>query len=156
MQQTNQTTGDIWVLVPFEGGTPARSGLDLLAGARDLTAQLGGRTVAVARGSGAGAQAAALGRWGAQQVLVCEDAGLAGAGADALADILGQALEAHSPRALLLDATLDGPDIAGRLAVRLGAGLLANATALAPRDGAVVMEETAFEGALVVTCAADR
>ncbi|HVC82297.1 MAG TPA: electron transfer flavoprotein subunit alpha/FixB family protein [Chloroflexota bacterium] len=150
------TTSDIWVLVPLEGEAPARAGLDLLAGARDLAAQLGGQAVAVIYGSGAGAQAAALARWGAQQVLVCDDSALAGAGADGVADILGQAIEAKGPRALLLDAALDGPDIAGRLAVRLGAGLLANATALAARDGAVVMQETAFDGALVVTCAADQ
>jgi electron transfer flavoprotein alpha subunit len=152
----NQPTSDILVLVALEGGAPARPGLDLLAGARDLATQLGGQAVAVVCGSDAGAQAAALGRWGAQQVLVCDDAALAGVGADALADVLGQAIEARGPRALLLDAGLDGPDIAGRLTVRLGAGLLANATALSTRDGALVMEETAFDGALVVTCAADR
>ncbi|HVA93022.1 MAG TPA: electron transfer flavoprotein subunit alpha/FixB family protein [Chloroflexota bacterium] len=153
---TTPTTADIWVHIPVEGGAPARFGLDLLAGARDLAAQLGGQAVAMVSGPGADACAAALGRWGAQQVLVCEDAGLAGAGADAPADVLGQAIEERSPRALLLDATLDGPDIAGRLAVRLGAGILANATALSTRDGAVVMEETAFDGALVVTCASTQ
>jgi len=149
------TSSDIWVLVPFEGGAPVRAGLDLLAGARDLAAQLGGQAVAVVCGPGAGAQAAALARWGAQQVLVCEDTALVGA-ADGVADVLGQAIEAKGPHALLLVATLDGPDIAGRLAVRLGGGLLANATALFARDGAVEMQETAFDGALIITCTADR
>ena len=38
------------------------------------------------------------------------------------------------------------------MAVRLGGGLLANATTLRVQDGVLVMEETAFDGALLISC----
>jgi electron transfer flavoprotein alpha subunit len=145
-------TSDVWVYVPVEPTGPARSGLDLLTGARDLAEQLGGQAVAIALGAEASAHVGALGQAGAHRVLVSEQASLGTAGADAAADIVGQAIEAQCPHALLLDAVLDGSDIAGRLAVRLGAGVLANAGKLIEMDGVVVMEETAFDGTLVVTC----
>jgi electron transfer flavoprotein alpha subunit len=145
-------TADIWVYVPVDSTGPARSALDLLSGARDLAEQLGGQAVAVVLGVDASAHAGVVGRAGAQRVLFSEQEILATAGADAAADVLGQAIEAHSPRALLLDAALDGSDIAGRLAVRLGTGVLANAGKLLEMDGVIVMEETAFDGTLVVTC----
>ncbi len=145
-------TSDIWVYVPVDGAGPARSGLDLLTGASDLAEKLGGQAVAVALGAKASAHIGALGEAGAHRVLFSEQATFATAGADAAADVLGQAIEAHSPRALLLDAALDGSDIAGRLAVRVGTGVLANAGNLIEMDGVVVMEETAFDGTLVVTC----
>jgi electron transfer flavoprotein alpha subunit len=145
-------TSDIWVYVPIEPAGPARSGLDLLTGARDLAEKLGGQAVAIALGPKASAHVGALGQAGANLVLVSEQATFGTAGADAAADILGQAIEARCPRALLLDAALDGSDIAGRLAVRLETGVLANAGKLMEMDGVVVMEETAFDGTLVVTC----
>jgi electron transfer flavoprotein alpha subunit len=147
------TTNEIWVYIALEGDAPARAARDLLTGARDLADSLGGHAVAVLCGAGARTHAAALGQAGAHQVLVCEHPSLAGAGADAVADVLGQAIEARRPLALLLEATLEGPDIAGRLAVRLGAGVLANATILTARNGALTMVETAFDGALLITCA---
>ncbi len=143
---------DIWVYVEFAGSEPGRTGLELLAGARVLAAQLGGQTVAVVCGSGVTDAARSLGRYGAQRVLVADDPNLAQFGADAQADILAQAAQECQPGAILLAAGLDGSDIAGRLAVRLGGGLLANATKLSVQDGALVMEETAFDGALLISC----
>ncbi|MGH2389055.1 MAG: electron transfer flavoprotein subunit alpha/FixB family protein [Chloroflexota bacterium] len=143
---------EIWVYVPLDETGPARSGLDLLTGARDLADGMDGQVAAVLLGPNASRHAGALGQAGAHRVLMSEHPGFVGSGADAAADVLGQAIEARRPRALLLDAVLDGPDIAGRLAVRLGSGVLANAGSLAVKDGVLTMEETAFEGTQIITC----
>jgi electron transfer flavoprotein alpha subunit len=146
------TTRDLWVHVEIDGGAPSRNGLELLSGARRLAGELGGQVVAVVLGGGASAVGAELGRYGAQRVLAADDAVFDLHGADAQADALGQALEEARPRAILLSAVLDGSDIAGRLAARLDTGVLANATALRVEDGALVMDETAFDGALIISC----
>lgn len=146
------TTQDLWVHVEIEAGAAARTGLELLGGARALAGELGGQVVAVVLGSGAESIGATLGPFGAQRVLAAGDAVYDQHGADAQADVLGQALQEARPRAILLAAGRDGGDIAGRLAARLGGGVLANATALRVRDGALVMEEIAFDGALLISC----
>lgn len=146
------TTADIWVHVQLDGMEVNQTSLELLAGARALAGELAGEAVAVVLGEGTPAVASGLGHFGAQRVLVAADPDLSVYGADAQADLLAQAIEERRPRAILLAAGLDGSDIAGRLAARLSSGLLANATALRVENGALVMEETAFDGALIISC----
>ncbi|HWE61720.1 MAG TPA: electron transfer flavoprotein subunit alpha/FixB family protein [Chloroflexota bacterium] len=146
------TSADLWVFVELDQGAVNRTSQELLSGARALAADLGGQVVAVVLGPGATTVAATLGRYGAQRVLAGEHEAFAQHGADAVADVLGQALQEAQPRAIMLAATNDGRDIAGRLAVRLRSGLLANASRLAVQDGALVMEETAFDGAMLISC----
>jgi electron transfer flavoprotein alpha subunit len=146
------TTRDLWVHVEIEDGAPSRNGLELLGGAKRLAGDLGGQVVAVVLGKGANSIGAGLGRYGAQRVLAADVDEFDRHGADAQADALGQALEQGGPRAILLSAMLDGSDIAGRLAARLDTGVLANATALRVENGGLVMDETAFDGALIISC----
>ena len=54
-------SNDILFLAEFAGGAPARSALELAAGAAELAAQSGGSAVALAYGPGASDGAAALG-----------------------------------------------------------------------------------------------
>jgi electron transfer flavoprotein alpha subunit len=105
-------------------------------------------------GDGVSGRAAQLGRYGAQRILVGDDPAFGRSIVDAQADVLAQVLAEQQPAAILLAATLDGRDIAGRLAARLGAALLANAVALRVQDGGIVMDEVAFDGALVISCGA--
>src|SRR5258708_4264203 len=129
------STHDVWVHIETEGGEYNRTSLELLSGARPLAADLGGEVVAVLLGDGVSSGAERLGRYGAQRILLADDSVFGQSNVDAQADVLGQALAEQQPFAILIPATLDGRDIAGRLAVRLGAALLANASALRVRDG---------------------
>jgi electron transfer flavoprotein alpha subunit len=146
------TTPDIWVLCETDGSAANRTSLELLSGAGELARATGGEVVAGVLGAGALQVAPRLGRFGATRVLVADDPVYDQHGADARADALAQALLEAAPRAILLAAGLDGSDIAGRLAVRLQSGILANASALRVEDGAIVMDETAFDGAAIISC----
>jgi electron transfer flavoprotein alpha subunit len=53
---------------------------------------------------------------------------------------------------VLLPSTSDGRDIAGRLSARLGLGVLANAIQLSVESGRLVSQQSAFEGALLISC----
>jgi electron transfer flavoprotein alpha subunit len=146
------TTPDIWALCETDGSAATRTSIELLSGASELVRATGGEVVAVVLGAGASQAAPRLGCFGATRVLVADDPVYDQHGADACADALAQALLEAAPRAILLAAGLNGSDIAGRLAARLQAGILANASALRVEQGAIVMDEAAFDGAAIITC----
>jgi electron transfer flavoprotein alpha subunit len=60
------------------------------------------------------------------------------------------AAAAASPAAILLAATVDGREVAGRLAVRLDSGLVADAIDVAVEGGEVVATQSIFGGAYTV------
>lgn len=105
---------------------------------------------------GAGASiASALGAAGAAHVRLVEVSGasthLGAAEVDALAD----AVAALEPAAILLPGTVDGRDVAGRLAARLGAALAVDAVGVALEGDRVVATHSVFGGAYTVTSSAD-
>jgi electron transfer flavoprotein alpha subunit len=151
-------SADLVVFAEQEQGIPHRVALELCTGARGLAAELGGQAVAIAFGPGARDAAAALGAHGAARVLVAPDPLFAEYGPAAQADGLIQLLRdgmlsgAARPTAVLLPSTSDGRDIAGRLSARLGLGVLANAIQLSVEAGRLVSQQSAFEGALLISC----
>src|SRR6478752_2626241 len=68
----------------------------------------------------------------------------------AVAGLAAAAAAADVPAAILLAATVDGREVAGRLAVRLESGLLADAVDVTSEDGVVVATQSVFGGAYTV------
>jgi electron transfer flavoprotein alpha subunit len=112
----------VWVYAELNQGKVQPIALELLAKAREL-----GDVEAVALGPGAKQAAAALGSHGAKKVHVSEDQAFADYLADPAADTLAAMLANGSPDLLLFGFTSDSRDVAGRLAARLGTGLISNA-----------------------------
>jgi electron transfer flavoprotein alpha subunit len=110
--------------------------------------------VAIEPGAGA-AIAAALGVAGAASVRVAEVAGASTRLGSADVDALADAVAAHSPVAILIAGTVDGRDVAGRLAARVRAALAVDAVGLALEGDRVVATHSVFGGAYTVTSAAD-
>src|SRR5436309_16114270 len=104
-----------------------------MAKAREL-----GDVYAVALGSGAKAAAATLGKHGAKVVHVDEDAAFDDYIAEPATDAVASLVAAQKPDAVLFGFTPDSREVAGRLAARLGVGLIANASGLDARDGSFV------------------
>ena len=134
----------IWVIAEFNHGSLQAITLELLAKAREL-----GDVEAVALGPGARAAAPALGEHGAKKVYLSEDQAfadyLAEPATDTLADLIGKA----APDLILFGFTSDSREVAGRLAARLGTGLISNALDLAAADGGFVATVPYFGGAKV-------
>ncbi|GAA3461664.1 electron transfer flavoprotein subunit alpha/FixB family protein [Saccharothrix longispora] len=135
---------EVLVLVDHVDGEVKKVTHELLSAARGL-----GEPAAVVVGSPgtAGKVRESLGRYGATKVYAVESDDalnvLVTPKVDALAAIAGTA----SPAAVLVSATLEGKEVAGRLAVRLGSGLLYDAVDL---DGEGVATQSIFGGAYVV------
>jgi electron transfer flavoprotein alpha subunit len=139
---------EVLVLAEQAGGQVRRPSLELLTIARRL-----GEPVAVVTGPEAEAEAAAetLGRYGATRVVVVDAPELAEYLVVPKVDVLEHVARQASPAAILVTATPEGKEVAGRLAVRLDAGVLTDAVDVqAGADGPVVTQ-AAFAAAWTVT-----
>ncbi len=136
----------VWVFVEEADGAPSSLGLELLTKARDL-----GEVTAVYLGSGGDEAFATLGEYGAGSV-VHVDAGDRLPSAP-LAAALADKARADSPDLILMGQAYTDRDVAGRLAARLGVGVLSNASDVRLADGKVETDHEIFGGAQVATAA---
>jgi len=137
---------DIFFLAEFADGQPARSALELAAGAAGLAEQSGGAAVALAYGSGARAGAAALGRGGAGRVVVLgEDP----APAITFAASAAAATKDGAPRAVLAPATPNGRDLAAALVGLLGVPAFGPVRAVSIEGGALQAEQSTLQGTVI-------
>jgi electron transfer flavoprotein alpha subunit len=134
---------EVLVLVDHVDGSPKKVTLELLALAKTL-----GSPSAVATGAGASKTVDTLKQYGADKVYVDESADhddfLAGPKASLLAQLVGSA----SPVVVLVSASAEGKEVAARLAVKTGGGLLTDAVGLSTD---LVAEQPIFGGSVVVS-----
>jgi electron transfer flavoprotein alpha subunit/electron transfer flavoprotein alpha/beta subunit len=117
---------------------------ELLGAAAQLAGALGGRTVAFTSDVPPTATVEQLAAWGGDEVVA-----LVGAAVEEdVATGLARWAEAVSPWAILLPGTSWGREVAGRAAVRLGAGLTGDAIDLELEAGRLVAWKSAFGGQL--------
>src|SRR5438552_9801386 len=121
-----------------------------MAKAREL-----GDVYAVALGSGAKAAAAVLGKHGAKAVHVNEDAAFDDYIAEPATEALASLHEKEKPDLILFGFTSDSREVAGRLAARLGSGLISNASDVVAKDGSFVAKVPYFGGAKVASMKAN-
>jgi electron transfer flavoprotein alpha subunit len=88
-----------------------------------------------------------LAEFGAQTVYVAGDAELDDYVVAPKAELLAALVAEKSPAAVLVASTADGREIAGRLAVKTGSGVLTDAVGL---DEGLVAEQSIFGGAIIV------
>src|SRR5438045_9656362 len=115
---------------------------ELMARAREL-----GDVTAIVLGSGAKAAAATLGKHGAKIVYVNEDKAFDEFLAEPATDALASLHQEQAADLILFAFTTDSRDVAGRLAARLGVGLIPNASGLAAKDAGFVARVPYFGGA---------
>ncbi len=140
------TTAKIWVVAEVVDGAPTTTSLELISRARTLADTV----EAVVWGDGASA-AAALGEYGATTVHDVGDLGGALPGAPVAASIAAAVAAGTGPDAVLLPATYDGRDVAGRLSVKLDRPVLTNVVDLTEANGGLVSQHAIFGGAEILT-----
>ncbi|MGQ0631661.1 MAG: electron transfer flavoprotein subunit alpha/FixB family protein [Sporichthyaceae bacterium] len=135
----------VLVLVEHSDGALKKVTLELLTMARAV-----GEPAAVYVGSGIDAVADKLSEFGAETIYVADDAELTGYVVAPIAELLAKLIAEQSPVAVLIAATANGKEIAGRLAIKATSGVLTDATGLALDGTTVVAEQSIFGGATVV------
>ncbi len=140
----------ILVYAELTHGKLATTSLELMTKAREL-----GDVYAVALGGGAKAAAATLGKHGAKVIHVNEDAAFDDYLAEPATDAVASLYEKEKPDVILFGFTSDSREVAGRLAARLGSGLISNASDVVARDGGFVAKVPYFGGAKIASMKAN-
>jgi electron transfer flavoprotein alpha subunit len=146
-----QERQEIWVFLEQEAGALAGVSLELLSKSRQLADQVGWSLTGLLLGKGVAALAREAIAHGADAVVLAEHPLLSTFTVEAYSHVAFQALVRHKPSVFLLGATLNGRDLAGRLAVRLRTGLNADCTdlRLSPQNGVLVSEVSGFGGGVL-------
>ena len=134
----------IWTYANLKDGKLQPISLELVTKAREL-----GDPETVALGPGAAGAADQLGKHGARTVFVNEDPAFAEYLAEPATDTMEALVKAHQPDLILFGFAADSRDVAGRLAARLGTGLISNSLDVVARDGGFVAKVPYFGGAKV-------
>jgi electron transfer flavoprotein alpha subunit len=137
---------EILVLVDHVDGVVSKPTTELLTIARRL-----GEPSAVFIGSNAEAAVDKLKSFGAEKVYVVDDADFKDYLVAPKAEVLAQLVEKTSPGAVLIVSGGEGKEIAGRLAVKTGSGLITDAVDVQAQGDVPVTTQSAFAGNYTVT-----
>ncbi|HEY5355084.1 MAG TPA: electron transfer flavoprotein subunit alpha/FixB family protein [Streptosporangiaceae bacterium] len=136
---------EVLVLAEHDGETVKKVTGELLTLARQF-----GEPAAVWIGAGAEGGRDRLAEFGAAKVYVADGDDVADYIVAPTAEVLAGLVGRTSPVAVLLAATGEGKEVAGRLAVKIGSGVITDAVGLTTGDDGVVAEQSIFGGAIVV------
>jgi electron transfer flavoprotein alpha subunit len=137
----------IWVLAEVVDGSPTSTTLELLTEARSM-----GSTVNAVTWGGAGASvAAALGDFGASTVYDAGDLAEALPGAPVAGAMAALIESGDRPDVILIPASYDGRDIAGRLSAKIDSPVITNVVGLTVDGDEVRSQHGLFGGAQVAT-----
>ena len=136
---------EILVLAEHDGESVKKVTLELLTLARRF-----GEPAAVWLGDGAPGGRDRLAEFGAAKVYVADGDGVTDYAVTPAAEVLASLVAQASPAVVLVAATAEGKEVAGRLAVKTGSGVLTDAVDLTPDDAGLVAEQSIFGGAIVV------
>jgi electron transfer flavoprotein alpha subunit len=137
---------EVLILVDHSGGEVRKVTAELLTVARGL-----GEPAAVWAGPGAPDGRARLAEFGAARVYVAEGAEYDDYLVAPQVELVASLVAERSPSAILIAATAEGKEVAGRLAVRTGSGVLTDVTGIvAGGDGLPVAQQSNFGGAITV------
>ena len=115
---------DVILLADHDGGKIAKTAAELAT-----FAKRGGSPVAVILCSSGASDAlgAQLANTDVEKIIAVENEDFASFGIPAMVDALAQLVGAHNPAAVLVASSARGKEIAGRLAVRVGSGIITDA-----------------------------
>ena len=116
---------------------------------RRLASELGEQLSAVVMGNGLGDVASELGKYGADRVLVADDAKLASFQAEAQANIICDLIDKNEPKIVLFGATSQGKELAARVAARKQVGAAMECTGLAIENGRLVATRPVYGGRVI-------
>jgi electron transfer flavoprotein alpha subunit len=138
---------EILILAEHDGATVKKVTTELLTLARAY-----GEPSVVWTGDGAEDGRTRLAEFGAAKVYVADSPDYADYVVAPKAELLAQLVAQKAPAAVLVAATSEGREVAGRLAVKTGSGVLTDVTGLSAGGdgGGLVGEQSIFGGAITV------
>ena len=124
----------IWFIAEQRDGELRKVSFEAASAARRLADAAGTTVTGVLIGSGITAQAEKLGAYGADKVFVVDDEAVKYYEPAAYANIIAKLAKDNDAAVLLMTASVNGKDLAARLAARLGVGLAMDCMGLELND----------------------
>ena len=146
--------GGVFVFLEQTDGVLEDSSLEVLGKGREIADQLGVKVTGAILGEGVGKLAEDCASRGAHVVLAADSPLLKNFTAEAYTDIVAGMVKECAPEVLLIGATHNGTALAGMLAVKLGAGLMAHVVDLEIEKGTGMLlgSVPGFGGSIVAVC----
>jgi electron transfer flavoprotein alpha subunit len=144
----------ILAIVEMSGGELKKSALEVVSEAKRLAASAGGPVVAAIAGSGVGDAVAALGRYGADKVLVVDSPLLETYTNDGYVKAAQALVAAADPAIVLMAASATGKDLGPSLAAALGAPLFSDCSGVAFEDGKLSATRPVYAGKATIAVTA--
>ncbi|MGD1972016.1 MAG: electron transfer flavoprotein subunit alpha/FixB family protein, partial [Desulfobacterales bacterium] len=122
--------------------------LEVVSEGRRLADGLGTELTTVLLGSGVDGLAEELKKYGPDKILVADDAGLADYTTDAYSNVLTDLVQSSDPAVIIMGASAQGKDLAGRLAAKLDAGVAMDCVKVQLENGNLICTRPMFGGKL--------
>ena len=136
----------VWTIAEQRGGEIRKITYEIVSEGRRLADALGQELTVILLGSDIKGTAAELGQYGADKVLVADDSRLEPYTTDAYVSVISELVKANDPQILILGASVQGKDLAARLAASLDVGMAQDCTVFAIEDGNLVATRPIYAG----------
>jgi len=136
----------VMIIAEQREGDIRKISYELVSEGRRLADSSGQELTAVLLGSNIKDKAVKLGYYGADKVLVADDPRLEQYTTEAYVTVIAELVKTNDPEILLLGASAQGKDLAGRLSARLGVGLAQDCTFFAIENGQLTAVRPIYAG----------
>ena len=145
---------NVFAFVETRGGDVRKVGLEAVTAARQLADKFGSEVHALVFGPpGIGAKAAQIGKYGADVVIIVENASLANYNPEAATATAADRIKSGRYRAAVFSTSAQGRDLAPRVAARLGASIVTDVLSLEVEGNAIVVRHPMNIGKIIATIA---
>jgi electron transfer flavoprotein alpha subunit len=143
--------GTVLAVLEQRDGGFRKTAYEVATAAADIASQLGGEAVALVIGKELPQNAEQIGKYGIKKIYFAKSEGLSGYVPEVFTEAVLKAIEQVQPQAVFFSASLQGKDLAPRVAARLGVGLATDCTELTVTDGELWAVRPVYAGKAFVT-----
>jgi electron transfer flavoprotein alpha subunit len=139
----------VFAITEQRDGELRKVSFEVVSEGRRVADGLGTELTAVVLGAGIEGLAEELKKYGADKIWVADDPALTDYTTDAYTNILSGLIQSADAQVIILGASAQGKDLAGRLAARLDAGVAMDCTAIKLENGSLTYTRPMFGGKIV-------
>ncbi len=144
-------SNNVLVVAEMREGALKKICFEMTGEGKRIADSLGGVVEAAVLGYEVGDGIEPLAHYGAEKIYVADHPALADYTAEGYTDFLARFIKETEPALVLMGATIQGKDLAPRLAARLGVGLASDCTSFEVRDGELFITRPIYAGKAIAT-----
>ncbi|MFX1297271.1 MAG: FAD-binding protein [Promethearchaeota archaeon] len=137
---------DVWIVAEIKGGNVRNVSFELLGKAIELADKLNQKVCVLLIGDNVKKFTQDFSNRGAQKIYIAEHEALKDYHTETYSSVITGIISKYNPNIVLYPATINGRDLAPRVAATLELGLTADCTGLSIRDGLLLQTRPAFGG----------